>query len=88
MCLAVPGKILEIHQTDGVDMAQVDFEGVRREACLMYLPEAKVGDYVLVHVGFAMSLVSQEEALASLDLLRQVASAGAEDDTVAGDALS
>ena len=80
MCLAVPGKILQIYSAGGVDMAQVDFEGVQREACLMYLPEAKVGDYVLVHVGFAMSLLSQEEALASLELLRQVAEAQPEDD--------
>jgi hydrogenase expression/formation protein HypC len=80
VCLAVPGKILEIHSANGVDMARVDFEGVQREACLMYLPEAKVGDYVLVHVGFAMSVLSQEEALASLELLRQVAESEAEDD--------
>ncbi|MGA2112164.1 MAG: HypC/HybG/HupF family hydrogenase formation chaperone [Anaerolineales bacterium] len=88
MCLAVPGKILEIHQANGVDMAKVDFEGVQREACLMYLPEAKVGDYILVHVGFAMSLLSEEEALASLDLLRQVADAEPENSTPGGEALS
>jgi hydrogenase expression/formation protein HypC len=86
--LAVPGKILEIHQANGVDMAKVDFEGVQREACLMYLPEAKVGDYILVHVGFAMSLLSEEEALASLDLLRQVADAEPENSTPGGEALS
>jgi len=88
VCLAVPGKILEIHQANGVDMAKVDFEGVQREACLMYLPEAKVGDYILVHVGFAMSLLSEEEALASLDLLRQVADAEPENSTPGGEALS
>lgn len=87
MCLAVPGKILEIHQANGVDMAKVDFEGVQREACLMYLPEAKVGDYILVHVGFAMSLLSEDEALASLDLLRQVADAERESETSDGEGL-
>ena len=72
MCLGVPGKIVEIEDTDGLKMAKVDFGGIFREACLEYVPEAKIGDYCVIHVGFAISLVSEEEALETLDLLRQI----------------
>jgi len=72
MCLGVPGKIVEIEDTDGLKMAKVDFGGVFREACLEYVPEAKIGDYCVIHVGFAISLVSEEEALETLELLRQI----------------
>ena len=72
MCLGVPGKIVEIEDTDGLKMAKVDFGGVFREACLEYVPEAKIGDYCVIHVGFAISLVSEEEALETLNLLRQI----------------
>lgn len=72
MCLGVPGKIVEIYSTDGLTMGKIDFGGVRREACLEYVPEARVGDYVVIHVGFAISRLSEEEALASLEILRQV----------------
>ena len=58
MCLAVPGRIEEIYQKDGLKMAQVDFGGVRREVCLAYVPEAQVGEYCIIHVGFAISLLS------------------------------
>jgi hydrogenase expression/formation protein HypC len=72
MCLAVPGKIVEIFERDGLQMAKVDFGGVFREACLDYVPEAKLGDYCVIHVGFAISLLSEKEALETLDLLRQI----------------
>jgi hydrogenase expression/formation protein HypC len=72
MCLGVPGKIVEIEETDGLKMARVDFGGIFREACLEYVPEAKIGDYCVIHVGFAISLVSEEEAMETLDLLRQI----------------
>jgi hydrogenase expression/formation protein HypC len=78
MCLAIPGKILEIHETDGLRMGRLDFGGAIREACLTYVPEAKVGDYAIVHVGFAINMLSEEEALASLETIRQVADLGAE----------
>ena len=55
MCLAVPGKITELREESGVPMARVDFGGMAREACMVYLPEAGVGEYVLVHVGFAIT---------------------------------
>jgi hydrogenase expression/formation protein HypC len=72
MCLAVPGKIVEITDIEGLRMAKVDFGEIFREACLDYVPEAKVGDYCVIHVGFAISLLSEEEAQETLDLLRQI----------------
>ena len=72
MCLAIPGKIVEITSVDGLQMARVDFGGVFREACLDYVPEARVGDYCVIHVGFAISLLSEKEAKETLDLLKQI----------------
>jgi hydrogenase expression/formation protein HypC len=72
MCLAVPGKIVEITDIEGLRMAKVDFGEIFREACLDYVPEAKVGDYCVIHVGFAISLLSEQEAQETLDLLRQI----------------
>ncbi len=72
MCLGVPGRITEIHEADGRRMGTVDFGGVRREACLDFTPEAEVGQYVVVHVGFAISLLSEGEAQQTLDLLREI----------------
>jgi len=72
MCLGVPGKIIEIYETGGLSMGKVDFGGVIRETCLAYVPEAQVGDYTIIHVGFALNLISEEEALETLDLLRQI----------------
>jgi hydrogenase expression/formation protein HypC len=72
MCLAIPGKVMEFHQTDGLRMSRVDFGGVSREACLEYLPEAAIGDYVLVHAGFAISRVDPDEASRTLRLLEEM----------------
>ena len=72
MCLGVPGKIVETYQADGLKMGKVDFGGVVRETCLEYVPQAEVGDYVIIHVGFAISLVSEEEAQATLETLREI----------------
>ncbi len=72
MCLGVPGKILEIYEVESLKMGKVDFGGVVREACLEYVPEAQAGDYAVVHVGFAISLVSEEEAQATLEMLREI----------------
>jgi hydrogenase expression/formation protein HypC len=63
---------MEFHQTDGLRMSKVDFGGIAREACLEYLPEAEVGDYVLVHAGFAISKVDPEEAARTLQLLEEL----------------
>jgi hydrogenase expression/formation protein HypC len=72
MCLAVPGRIEEIFQKEGLKMAQVDFGGVRREVCLDYVPEAVVGEYCIIHVGFAISLLSEVEAKETLALLQDI----------------
>jgi len=72
MCLAVPMKLIERRELIGV--AEVD--GVRREVSLMLQPEAKLGDYVLVHAGYAIGVLDEAEAMITLDLLRQVAEAG------------
>jgi hydrogenase expression/formation protein HypC len=78
MCLAIPGKVVETFARGGMQMARVQFGGVTREACLEYVPETAVGEYVLVHVGFAISRVDEEEAhrtyqaLADLDQLSEL----------------
>ncbi len=72
MCLGVPGKIIEIYEANGLVMGKIDFGGVTREVCLSYMPEAVVGDYALIHVGFALNLISEEEAKETLELLRQI----------------
>jgi hydrogenase expression/formation protein HypC len=72
MCLAVPGKITELREEGGVPMARVDFGGVTRETCMAYLPEATVGDYVLVHVGFAITRVDEEEAAKTLAIFKEL----------------
>ncbi len=78
MCLGVPGKIVEIYEQEGLKMARVDFGGVTRETCLAYVPEAKVGEYCIIHVGFALNLLSEQEALETLALLQEIADVGAE----------
>ncbi|MCL4273967.1 MAG: HypC/HybG/HupF family hydrogenase formation chaperone [Anaerolineales bacterium] len=78
MCLAIPGKLIDIYQKENLRMAKVDFGGIAREICLEYTPEAKVGDYALVHVGFAISLMDEEEAQETLRLLQEIADIGDE----------
>ena len=72
MCLAIPGKVVEIVTREGLHMARVQFGGVTREACLDYVPETQVGDYVLVHVGFAISRVDEEEARRTYEALAEL----------------
>jgi hydrogenase expression/formation protein HypC len=72
MCLAVPGKIIEVYDTAGMRMCKIDFGGVIREACLQALPDAQVGDFTIVHAGFALSILSEEEARETLDALREL----------------
>ena len=72
MCLGIPGKIIDIYETNGLSMGKIDFGGVTREVCLAYVPEAKIGDYAIIHVGFALNLLSEQEARETLDLLKQM----------------
>jgi len=62
MCLAIPGKVLEISQSNGLRTGRINFGGIVSQACLDYVPEVQTGDYVIVHVGFAISRVDREEA--------------------------
>ncbi|MBC8505311.1 MAG: HypC/HybG/HupF family hydrogenase formation chaperone, partial [Chloroflexi bacterium] len=78
MCLGVPGKITEIYDKDGLKMGKVDFGGIVREACLDFVPEAQIGEYTVIHVGFAISLLSEEEAQATLETLREIVNIGEE----------
>jgi hydrogenase expression/formation protein HypC len=72
MCLAVPGRIVETHDDRGTKMATIDFDGVRKEICLAYLPDIEVGDYAIVHVGFAISKVDEAEALETLRMFEEL----------------
>jgi hydrogenase expression/formation protein HypC len=72
MCLAIPGKIVEIYDSAGMRMCKIDFGGVLREACLQALPEAKVGDFTIIHAGFALNILSENEAEETLEALREL----------------
>ena len=72
MCLGIPGKVVEIRDEGPLRMALVDFGGVRKEACLAYVPEVQLDDYVIIHVGVAISQVDEEEALRTLEMLKMI----------------
>ncbi len=72
MCLAVPGRVVELLGEDDLRTARVDFGGVVRQACLAYVPEARVGDYVLVHVGFAISRIDEQAARETFEILAEL----------------
>ena len=78
MCLGIPGKIVEKYEVEGRQMGKVDFGGVLKETCLDFVPEAKVGDYCIIHVGFALNILDEKEALETLDLFRQIEEVGQE----------
>lgn len=73
MCLGVPGQVVEIYgEAAGIRMGKVDFGGIRKEVCLAYLPELQVGDYTIVHVGFAITRIDEASALESLRTCREL----------------
>lgn len=72
MCLAVPGKIIEINSDSAIRMGKVDFGGIIREVCLEAVPEAILGNYVIVHAGFALNTLSEQEAMDSLEAFREL----------------
>jgi len=73
MCLGVPGKVVQITRHDlGMQMGRVQFGGIQKEVCLSFLPEIQVGDYVIVHAGFAISQVDEEEAARTFEILKQM----------------
>jgi len=86
MCLGVPARIVEIEEDGGLlRMGKVDFGGVTREVCLAYVPEAQVGDYVIVHVGFAISRLDEQEAQETLQLLSEIGVLGQEAEAAKAD---
>ena len=66
MCLAVPGRVISIEERDLTPMAEVDFGGVKKDVCLQYIPDIRIGEYVMVHVGFAIQRMDEESALETL----------------------
>lgn len=78
MCLGIPGKIIEIEASSGMKMAKIDFGGVVRSACIEAIPEAKVGDYTIIHAGFSLNILSESEAMDTLSLLQEIADLNAE----------
>jgi hydrogenase expression/formation protein HypC len=73
MCLGVPGKIIEIQDNPlGMAMGKVSFGGIAKEVCLAYVPEAQIGDYVIVHAGFALSVIDEKEAMEVFELLKEM----------------
>lgn len=75
MCLGIPCRIVDLNETAGVRMARVDFGGVMKEVCLEHVPDAAAGDYVIVHVGFALTRVDEAEAARIFQLLDDISRA-------------
>lgn len=80
MCLGIPGKILSIYEEQSTKMAKIDFGGVTREVCVEVIPEAKPGDWTIVHAGFALNLLDEDEALETLAILQEMADLAEEED--------
>lgn len=72
MCLAVPGKVIDKFEADGVEMGRIDFDGITKDVCLSYVPDIKVGDYALIHVGFAIEKMDEKSALETLEMFREL----------------
>jgi len=73
MCLAVPGKVISIDKSNpNLAMAKVDFSGISKDICVQWLPEVRTGDYILAHVGMALNILDEEEALETLNLIREL----------------
>jgi hydrogenase expression/formation protein HypC len=72
MCLGIPGKLTEIYTRDELPMGKADFGGILKEVCLAYTPEVQIGQYVLVHVGFAISVIDEAEAVEIFSLLQEM----------------
>lgn len=72
MCLGIPGRVVAIYEAEGIRMGTVDFDGIVKQVCLAYLPEIAIGDYTIVHVGFAISQVDEQSALETLALFQNL----------------
>ncbi len=72
MCLGIPGKVVEIYEAEGLKMGRVDFGGAIKEVCLEYVPDIQIGEYTVIHVGFAISRIDEEEARETLRMLTEM----------------
>ena len=72
MCLAIPGKVTEIFEDHGLTMGRIDYDGTVNTACLAYVPEVKIGQYVIVHAGFALNVIDEKEARRTMELLAEI----------------
>jgi hydrogenase expression/formation protein HypC len=72
MCLAIPGQVKEIYEANQTKMGKIDFDGITKEVCLAYLPDIQVGDYAIVHVGFAIQKLDEKSAMETLQVLREM----------------
>jgi hydrogenase expression/formation protein HypC len=86
MCLGIPGKVVEVYDRDGARMGKVDFDGIVKEICLSFVPEAEVGDYTIVHVGFGITKVDEESAHETLALMKEMGVLESELDAAAAEA--
>ena len=72
MCLGVPGKVVEIYEQHGTRMGKVDFSGIQKDVCLAYVPDVEVGDYTIIHVGFAITKLDEKSALETLQMFKDL----------------
>ncbi len=72
MCLAIPGKVVDKFETDGVQMGKIDFDGITKTICLAYVPDIRIGEYALIHVGFAIERLDEKSALETLEMFREL----------------
>ncbi len=71
MCLGIPGKVIEIFEDSGLKMGKIDYGGTVNEACLEYVPEIEIGQYTIVHAGFGISIIDEEEAMKTYDIWKE-----------------
>ncbi|MFQ5605021.1 MAG: HypC/HybG/HupF family hydrogenase formation chaperone [bacterium] len=81
MCLAIPGKVLGIYDENGLKMGRIDYAGTVNTACLEYVPEIEIGQYAIVHAGFAISIIDEEEAQKTYEVWNELVEAAAEEGT-------
>jgi len=84
MCLGIPGKVTEIFEENGLKMGKIDYGGIVNIACLEYVPEIMVGQYTVVHAGFGISIINEEEAMKSYELWQELAEAAAQEEKNGG----
>ncbi len=81
MCLAIPGKVLEVYEENGLKMGRIDYAGTVNVACLSYVPDVEIGQYAIVHAGFAISVIDEEEAQKTYEVWDALVEAAAEEGT-------